>query len=85
MDVSLSIVEDYIKSNLTTVTIESIRAQFGLSNKSLYALTTPEKPGRLITKYRMKMVKDLVAKGQDIEAISRATGFSVSYLKKLKP
>ena len=85
VDVSLSIVEDYIKSNLTTVTIESIRAQFGLSNKSLYALTTPEKPGRLITKYRMKMVKDLIAKGQDIEAISRATGFSVSYLKKLKP
>jgi hypothetical protein len=77
-------VEAFIDSNLNQVTIGSITRHFNLSLKELYALTYPNKPGKLITKKRKDLVKSLLKQEKDLANISELTGFSISYLKKIR-
>jgi hypothetical protein len=77
-------VEAYIAKNLHQVTIDSITNNFNLSLKELYELTYPNKPGKLIAKKRKDMVRSLLNQNKDLVYISEITGFSVSYLKKIK-
>jgi hypothetical protein len=81
---ALQEVEAFIADNLNQVTIDSITNHFNLSLKELYELTYPNKPGKLITKRRKDMVKSLLNQDKDLAYISGITGFSVSYLKKIK-
>ncbi|MFZ9031953.1 MAG: hypothetical protein ACO20F_11785 [Robiginitalea sp.] len=82
--IALHEVEAFIASNLNQVTIDSITNHFNLSLKELYELTYPNKPGKLITKKRKDIVKTLLKQDKDLVYISEITGFSVSYLKKIK-
>ena len=82
--VGLQEVEAFIAGNLKQVTIDSITNHFNLSLKELYELTYPNKPGKLITKKRKDMVKSLLKQEKGLVYISEITGFSVSYLKKIK-
>jgi len=81
---TLNDIETFIISNLNQVTIDSIINNFNLSLKELYELTYPNKPGKLITKKRKDLVKTLLRKDKDLVYISELTGFSISYLKKIK-
>ena len=44
----------------------------------------PYKPGKLITQFRLDKASELRLKGESIERIAMFTGFSVSYLRKIK-
>jgi hypothetical protein len=43
-----------------------------------------EKPGKFIREKRIEIVDKMKKQKKDIETISKSSGFSVSYLKKLK-
>jgi AraC-like DNA-binding protein len=77
-------VEDYILNNLAAASIKSILEKFNLNAPQLYTILTPDKPGSIIQNLRMDMVKNMREEGKPISEIAAATGFSVSYLKKLK-
>lgn len=76
-------IEAYIENNLSTVTVSSILENFLISNSELYKIMGNKKPGALIRELRMKKVLELRSNAVDIKEISRVTGFSMSYLKKL--
>jgi hypothetical protein len=82
--IALQEVEAFIAGNLNKVTIDSITNHFNLSLKELYEITSPDTPGKLITKKRKDIVKSLLKQNKDLVYISQITGFSVSYLKKIK-
>lgn len=82
--IGLQEIEAYIESNLNQVTIDNIADQFDLSLKELYELVQPNKPGKLITIKRKEKAKILLKQQADLQTISQETGFSVSYLKRIK-
>ncbi len=82
--IALHEVEAFIANNLHQVTIDSITNHFNLTLKELYELTYPNKPGKLITIKRKDTVRTLLNQNKDLVYISEKTGFSVSYLKKIK-
>lgn len=43
-----------------------------------------QKPGEMITKERMKLLKRLRLNGENENLISKKTGFSISYLRQIK-
>ncbi len=75
---------DFIEENLASVTIKSMTSHFDVSSKIVYEILQPDKPGKLISYLRKKRAKDLKQRGVSIDEISKQTGFSVSYLKKVK-
>ena len=77
-------VERYISENLAQVTLDSITSHFNISYKAIYAIVKPYKPGKLISKQRQIKAEELKLRGESIAVISKLTGFSVSYLKKMK-
>jgi hypothetical protein len=77
-------VEDYILNNLSEVSIKTILDEFDLNAPQLYTILTPDKPGSIIQSFRLDMVKKMRMEGKSATEIATATGFSVSYLKKIK-
>jgi hypothetical protein len=77
-------VEDYILNNLPEVSIKTILDEFNLNAPQLYSILSPEKPGSIIQNFRMERVKLMRKEGKEANVIATATGFSLSYLKKLK-
>ena len=77
-------IEDFIRHNLPTASIKSINEHFKTNTSLIYALLEPEKPGTIIQKLRLELVAELKKSGADLQQISEATGFSESYLKKIK-
>lgn len=75
---------EYIKDNLTTVSIKSINEHFNISTLQLYALLTPQKPGNIITDLRTEIVLKMRSQGKKIKEISESTGFSESYIYRIK-
>lgn len=77
-------IEVYIQSNLKNVSIKSIKNFFNISNKGLYKIIAPDKPGAIISNHRKVKAKELILKGVSLKGISEETGFSLSYLRKIK-
>ena len=74
----------FIKKNLNTVSIESICLEFNVNQNEIYKILRNEKkPGELIRGERIKVVREMRKKKKSEEEISSATGFSISYLKKI--
>lgn len=76
-------IESYIDQNLSTVNIEILKSEFSLTNKQLYDYMGNENPGEIIRKKRVSLVKKLRNNRKSEDEISKLTGFSVSYLKKI--
>jgi len=76
--------EEYILQNLSEVSIKTILDQFNLNAPQLYTILSPDKPGSIIQNLRMEMLKKMREEGKSATEIAKATGFSVSYLKKMK-
>lgn len=74
----------YIEENIATVTIQNICEKFELNSLQLNDVLKSDKPGQLIRKKRMEIVTKMRKQKKDIETIAIASGFSVSYLKKIK-
>ena len=75
-------IKKYIDGNLSTVDVVSISEKFNIDNNLLYHLDSDFKPGDYIKQKRKEKAVELIAKGFSIEKISKATGYSVSYLKR---
>ena len=76
-------INEYIVSNISSVSINSICDHFELPVNKLYNLLGKKKPGDLIREERLKIVRQMKIENKSKKEIAQATGFSTSYLKKL--
>lgn len=74
---------NYIKININSVSIKSICDHFELPLNKLYNLLGEEKPGNIIREERLKIIMQMKIQNNSVEDISKSTGFSISYIKKL--
>ena len=73
----------FIKLNIAHVSVSLLCEEFKLSVNELYNVLGNKKPGEIIRKERLKILKNMRRQKVPEELISRATGFSISYLKKI--
>jgi hypothetical protein len=76
-------IEAFIKINIQNVSIELLCETFDLPVNALYKALGNVKPGEIIRKERLKIVKRMRRERASEEEIAKATGFSISYLKKI--
>lgn len=76
-------IEAFIKLNIQNVSVELICETFNLPVNALYKTLGNVKPGEIIRNERLKIVKKMRREKASEEEIAKATGFSVSYLKKI--
>ena len=81
--INQSQINEYIVSNISSVSINSICDHFELPVNKLYNLLGEKKPGDLIREERLKIVRQMKIENKSKKEIAQATGFSTSYLKKL--
>lgn len=74
----------YIKDNLTTVSIKSINEHFNTNTVQLYNILKPQKPGNIITDLRTEIVLQLRKEGKSAKEIAESTGFSESYIYRVR-
>jgi transposase len=74
----------YIKENLTTVSIKTINEHFQTNTVQLYNILKPQKPGNIITDLRTEIVLQLRKEGKSAKEIAELTGFSESYVYRVK-
>ena len=73
----------FIKLNIAHVSVSMLCEEFKLTVNLLYNILGNEKPGKIIRKERLKIVNKMRRQKVSEEIISKATGFSRSYLKKI--
>lgn len=76
-------IEQYIRENLTNVSLKSIKEHFRTNNAQVYGLLEPEKPGTIIQRLRMEIVSEMRAQGGSARDISQMTGLSESYVRRV--
>jgi hypothetical protein len=76
-------VTDYIRTDLANIDVAAICKHFKITTVKLYEKLGDIKPGEIIRKERIKMVRKMRKENLSEKEISRVTGFSVSYLKKI--
>lgn len=76
--------EEFIKNNISTVSIKMLMNEFKMNAPQLYIILNPDKPGALIQKIRLEQFKKMKTEGKTNREISEVIGLSVSYLKKMK-
>lgn len=76
-------IEAFIKLNIQNVSVELICETFNLPVNALYKTLGNVKPGEIIRNERLKIVKKMRREKASEEEIAKATGFSISYLKKI--
>lgn len=76
-------IESFVENNLSKVSIKMICREFNINTLELYKLNEKIKPGELIRLKRIKKVRELRNKKISEHEISKQTGFSLSYLKKI--
>lgn len=75
---------EFIRMNLSTASLKSINEHFGSNTNQVYALFEPEKPGTIIQQLRTELVMAMKREKASLSDIATATGFSQSYIKKIK-
>ena len=76
-------IEEFIRLNISKVNVQLLSETFNLPINSLYTILGNKKPGEIIRKERLRIVRVMRRKKATEEEISKATGFSISYLKKI--
>lgn len=76
-------IEQFIDENISSVNLEMLKSQFDLSNYALYNIMDKRNPGEIIRRKRLSLVKTLRKQNMAESEISKQTGFSISYLKKI--
>ena len=76
-------IEDFIRSDLTSASLKSIKERFKTNNVQIYSLLDPEKPGQFIQRLRMEIVQEMRSKGSSAKDIAQKTGLSESYIKRV--
>lgn len=78
------VIETYINEHISTVSIKQINEHFDINLRKLYALTYPEKPGTIISNMRLQLLQEMRSKDATIQEIAKATGLSISYIRKIR-
>ena len=73
----------FIRLNIQNVNVELICETFDLPVNALYKALGNMKPGEIIRKERLKIVRRMRKERASEEKIAKASGFSLSYLKKI--
>jgi hypothetical protein len=73
----------FIRLNIQNVNVELICETFDLPVNALYKTLGNKKPGEIIRKERLKIVRRMRRERASEEEIAKASGFSLSYLKKI--
>jgi hypothetical protein len=73
----------HIKENINDITVSELCKTFEVSTNSLYSLMGNKKPGDIIRSEKLKIVRKMRRENASEEEIAKATGFSISYLKKI--
>ena len=76
-------IDQYIDDNLEKITIDSITEEYKISYTKLKRMYQPTTIGKLITNKRQKLLLELLDNQEHLSDISRKTGYSITYLKKL--
>ena len=76
-------IEAFIRLNIQNVNVELICETFDLPVNALYKTLGNIKPGEIIRKERLKIVRRMRKEMASEEKIAKASGFSLSYLKKI--
>ena len=76
-------IKKYIQANISTVTLSNICDAFEVDLNELYKVFEETTPGEFIRSERIKIVKRMRREKVSEAEIAKATGFSVSYLKKI--
>jgi hypothetical protein len=77
-------IEEYVKENLSVASLKSITDHFNTNNSHIYKLIEPEKPGSIIQNLRTQKLVEMRDAGAEISEISRVTGLSESYIRRIK-
>jgi len=76
-------INEYIVSNISSVSIISICDHFELPVNKLYKILEDKKPGDLIREERLKIVRQMKIEKKSLMEIAQSSGLSISYIKKL--
>lgn len=79
-----SAILSFIDDNLKDVTIVNVCHEFNINPLQLNEILKTDKPGELIRTKRLDLVRKMRRDRRREEDIAQVTGFSVSYLKKIK-
>lgn len=77
-------IEEFIDNNISSVNINILCEKFNMYPKDLYELMNKRKPGELIRKKRVALVKKMREEKSSEKEISLKSGFSVNYLRTIK-
>jgi hypothetical protein len=76
-------IETFIRENLALASLKSVTDRFQTTNAVIYTLLAPEKPGAFINRLRMDEVIRMRKEKKTAREISKQTGFSESYVRKV--
>ena len=76
-------ITNFILENLVGTDVNSIKEKFNISYRQLAKLYHPIGPGKMIENIRKQEAEKMILNGESLPWISKKTGYSLSYLKKI--
>jgi len=76
-------ITNFILENLVGSDVNFIKEKFNISYRQLAKLYHPIGPGKMIENIRKQEAEKMILNGESLPSISKKTGYSLSYLKKI--
>ena len=76
-------ITNFILENLVGTDVNSIKEKFNISYRQLAKIYHPIGPGKMIENIRKQEAEKMILNGESLPSISKKTGYSLSYLKKI--
>ena len=76
-------ITNFILENLVVIDVNSIKEKFNISYRQLAKIYHPIGPGKMIENIRKQEAEKMILNGESLPSISKKTGYSLSYLKKI--
>ena len=76
-------ITNFILENLVDADVNLIKEKFNISYRQLAKLYHPVGPGKRIENIRKQEAEKMILNGESLPSISKKTGYSLSYLKKI--
>ena len=76
-------ITNFILENLVGTDVNLIKEKFNISYRQLAKLYHPIGPGKMIENIRKQEAEKMILNGESLPSISKKTGYSLSYLKKI--
>ena len=73
----------FVEENLANSGVNLVKAKSNISYRQLSKLYHPIGPGKMIENIRKQEAEKMILNGESLLSISKKTGYSLSYLKKI--